>query len=306
MKGFEKPKQKFVAEARKKHRRLMTRVLKRIRDEGPLGSKDFKPPPGVKRGGWWSWKPAKMALELLLAQGDLMVVERRNFQRVYDLTERVLPGHVDTRTPANDELGRFLVRRALRAHGLARESEIHDHIHAADKKIISASLHAMAAAGEITAVALVEDPETVYYTTPETLHRAGRLRRRKKRLHILSPFDNLVIQRARLKTLFDFDYTLECYVPAPKRKHGYFVLPILWGETFAGRIDAVADRKGRRLDLRSLALEAGRETIDAMLAPLAGSLAAFARFNGCDEIAVANIRPAGVKRRLMKLIDSNL
>ena len=120
---YRNPRSKWTRQMLEKHGHLMDSVLERIRVEGPLGSRDFEPPPGIKRGTWWDWKPRKTALELLFWRGDLMVRERRNFQRLYDLTERVLPPETDTRIPDEDELGRFLVRRALSAHGVARERE---------------------------------------------------------------------------------------------------------------------------------------------------------------------------------------
>lgn len=124
MRNFENPKSKWAEISLAKCGHLMQPVLERIRKEGPLSSKDFKPPPGTKRGNWWDWKPAKIALEMLFWKGDLMVTERRNFQKVYDLTERVLPGNVDTSIPDKDETGQFLVRRSLSANGILQEKEI--------------------------------------------------------------------------------------------------------------------------------------------------------------------------------------
>ena len=129
----------------------MQPVLERIRKDGPLGAKDFEAPPGKRGGTWWDWKPAKLALEMLFWKGDLMITERRNFQKIYDLTERVLPNDIDTSIPSNDELGHFIVRRALSAYGVAREREIRSFmqpeaardsdIQAASKDIISNSLN---------------------------------------------------------------------------------------------------------------------------------------------------------------------
>ncbi len=119
-----------------------------------MTSADFKPPPGTKRGTWWDWKPAKMALELLFWRGELMITERQSFHRVYDLTERVLPSEIDTRLPGKDELGRFLVRRALSAYGIARDIEIVDHLHAATRNVIIDALQELVVAGEVMCVTL--------------------------------------------------------------------------------------------------------------------------------------------------------
>lgn len=302
MRRFEQPKSAWAAQCIKEHGHLMQGILKRIRAEGPLSSKDFKPPADTKRGDWWSWKPAKVALELLFWKGDLMISERRHFQRLYDLTERVLPESIDTRIPDDDELGDFLVHRALSAHGVAREREIRDHIRGAEKGIISKSLARSVDAGDVVPVTFEGDPQNQYFALPKMIKRAQRIKQRDPRLFLLSPFDNFIIQRERLQSLFSFDYTLECYVPAAKRKYGYFVLPILWGEEFIGRIDPVADRKAKKLTIRKMILEADRGKIGDFFPCLAKTLVDFSRFNHCDEILIENIRPAGLKRRLMKLI----
>jgi len=110
-------------------------------------------------------------------------------------------------------------------------------------------------------------------------------------VHVLSPFDGLIIQRPRTKWLFDFDYTIECYLPEAKRKYGYFVLPILFGDRLVGRLDPKADRKAERLIVRKLWLEPWFEATDGFLARLGDALARFAAFNGCTSIAVERMSP---------------
>jgi uncharacterized protein YcaQ len=113
MQSYFNPTGKWERDIYQKVGHMLQHVLERVRAEGPLTSKSFEPPPGEKREGWWDWKPAKVALELLFWRGELMIAERRNFQRVYDLTERVLPDWVDRTVPDDEQLGQFLVRRAL-------------------------------------------------------------------------------------------------------------------------------------------------------------------------------------------------
>jgi uncharacterized protein YcaQ len=274
------------------HGHLMSSVLERIRKDGPLTSADFKPPPGTRRGTWWDWKPAKMVLELLFWRGELMITERQNFQRVYDLTERVLPSGVDTRLPGNDELGRFLVRRALSAYGLARDIEIVDHLHAAARNVIIDALEELVAAGEITRVTLERDRDDQYCVLTEKIDQLGRLRKTAPRLHILSPFDNLIIQRDRIRRLFDFDFTIECYVPAAKRKFGYFSLPILWDEQLVGRLDAKAERKDGRFLVRKIWLEESFRNDERFTESLAKKLSALARFNLCKSVEIDRTSPA--------------
>jgi uncharacterized protein YcaQ len=296
--GYYSPKDKWTRSLYEKHSHLFEPVLERIRAEGPLGSKDFQPPSGTKRGTWWDWKPAKVALELLFWRGELMITERRNFQRVYDLTERVLPEEVDTRPPDDDELGAFLVRRALAAHGVAREREIGDHIHAANRQVIAKSLANLVDAGRVIPIRIEKHDDADDYALPETIESASQSEEMPARALLLSPFDNLVIQRPRTKRLFGFDYTLECYRPAAKRKYGYFSLPILWGEHLVGRLDPKADRKSKTLIIRGLFFEPEFKGSDAFWSAFSDHLAEFARFNRCEKIELESVSPAGMSEPL--------
>ena len=283
---------------------LLGPIRERIQREGPLTSADFKPPPGGRRGSWWDWKPAKSALELLFWRGELMITERRNFTRVYDLTERVLPDGVDTREPDNAELGRFLVRRALSAYGIAREREIADHLHAADRDAIASALSELVEAGEVIRVGVAGDTGGDCFALGREVDRLRRLRRRRPRLFILSPFDNLVIQRDRIARLFDFHYTLECYLPAAKRKYGYFTLPILWDERLVGRLDPKAERAAGVLVVRKLLLEPGAELGSEFFRRLAEGLWRLARFNGCERVKLGRTSPAPHGKTLRRCLDA--
>lgn len=274
--------QSWIKDERAKVAQLMPQVLQRIRSEGPLKAADFEHQ-REERGTWWDWKPAKSALEMLFWEGDLMISAREGFQRLYDLAQRVLPPGMDTREPDSAELGCFSVRRALQAHGIARERDICTHLSAAPKPAVQAALHGMQASGEVAELRIAGQ-EWPYYALTAGLEALLKLRRVKPRLHILSPFDNLVIQRDRLARLFNFDYTIECYTPAPKRKYGYFSLPILWGETFAGRLDAKAERKARVLHVRGLWLEEGFSVGAEFCSALTSKLWEYARFNGCEKV----------------------
>jgi len=302
MKSFYDTKSQRGKEVLRKHGPLMRTALRRIRQEGPLSSKDFAPPAEFERGGWWDWKPAKLALEMLFWRGELMISERRNFQRLYDLTERVLPGEVDTRIPSDDELGRFLVRRALGAYGVAREREIQEHIYAANKKVISGALRELLDAGEVVDVSVAGLESAGYYALPDTLDGAGQGQDGSAQLSLLSPFDNHVIQRERVERLFGFDYRLECFTPAAKRKYGYFVLPILWGERFVGRLDPKADRGRKTLSIQNLLFEPEFMQFGELLPVLANGLVTLARANGCDALEFVAVSPRKVRRELERLV----
>jgi uncharacterized protein len=289
----------WLREWRDENAEIIEYVLQRIRSEGPLASKDFAPPAGDTRRTWWDWKPAKTALEILFWQGDLMISRRDGFQKIYDLTERVLPVDADTRLPSQVELGRFHVRRALVGLGLANEREIKAVFHLADLKLIRETLHLLQEKKEVVPLQISGSGDT-NYALAEVLQQEDAPV--SWALQILSPFDNLVIQRSRLARLFDFDYTIECYVPAGKRRYGYFVLPLLWRTQMIGRLDAKADRKEGRLLVKGLWFEPAFSSYDDALPLLAAELARFARFNGCTAVEIGPIHPAGHKRRLIALV----
>ena len=297
------PRMRALAESSRTRRwlegnaQIAEHVVTRIREEGPLGSADFESPPG-KRGSWWDWKPAKRVLEMLFSTGELMVSERRKFQRIYDLKERVLPDGVDTAEPDRAESGRFTVRRALALHGAASVREICWGRGRSDA--LSGALEELVDSGEVTPVEIVGLDGEAHYALTEAVEAGARRRRNRARLHILSPFDNLVISRGRLKKLFDFDYSLECYTPAPKRRYGYFCLPILWGERFVGRLDPKADRNRRSFIVRKLMFEPDFEDYDALLPALAKKLQAFAGFCECDRVEVERTVPGKVRAPLKR------
>ena len=301
MGSFEDPRNGWHRNLLEKYGNLTPQILERIRQDGPLSSKDFERPSGSKQGGWWDWKPAKTALELLFWQGKLMVAERRGFQRVYDLTERVLPAGVDTHIPQKDELGQFYVRRALQSLAVAREREILRHLGGATQPLIEKSLQELLDKEEIVQLELEGIKSFPYYAFAKTLD--FQYQKEKAQIHILSPFDNLIIQRDRTKRFFDFDFTLQCYLPAEKRKIGYFLLPVLWGEQFIARMDVQADRKNKILIIHNLVFELGFKELDQVIEPLADKLMAYTKFNGCKQIIIERTSPLKIKAALKRLCN---
>ena len=284
----------------KKNRKLMKEVRMRIEKEGPLMPSDFGDVNGRKRGPWWDWKPAKAALEVLFWRGELMIRERRNFQRVYDLTERVLPEGLDTTLPSEEAEKKFFIRRALTALGIATIQDINRYIGVSGR--LNDRLAAMQRTGEITAVD-IEVLENSYYVLTEDLSSLLHYKPEiDDQVHLLSPFDNSIILRDRTRGLFDFEYSLECYVPKSKRKYGYFSLPILWHDHLAGRIDPKADRQRQVLLVNSIHLEKTVDAYDSFLPALAESLNALCRFNACEHIEL-NIK---IPKRISRELSSNL
>ena len=160
--------------------------------------------------------------------------------------------------------------------------------------------------GEVVPVRLRgQDTPAALFTLSATLEATARARHNRT-VHLLSPFDNLVIRRDWLSQFFDFDYTLECYLPERKRRSGYFCLPILWGDRFVGRLDPKAERKKRLFAVRRLYFEPGFGDWDALLPALADKIAALARFNGCERVRLYSVRPAAIRAVLRGALDEAL
>ncbi len=260
---------------------LMREVLARITQEGALMAKDF-----VHEGvvDAWGGKASKRALEDLYMQGDLMIACRKNFHKVYDLTERVLPSYVDTSMPTSEEYARFLINRYLMANGIGQAAEI-TYLLKNIKPVVEQVLRDMQEEGEIVFFIITG---TVYFALSGRLELLDKRLRRSK-AKILSPFDNVLIQRKRIKELFDFDYQIECYVPEAKRRYGYFSLPVLWKGRFVARIECKADRKTSVLHILRLDLEPSLKHTDNFIHALQEELKDFMVFNECRDIDTSRI-----------------
>jgi uncharacterized protein YcaQ len=258
--------------------RLKREILARIAAEGPLRARDFE---DTRAGssGWWDWKPAKQALEQLFMQGELMVSSREGFQKVYDLPERVLPEWVDTREPSLDEFAAHLLDTTLRAHGFATlVSMTYLRKGQALRESVKRQLQARVEQGQLMQQALGKNCSV--YIDPELLE--ARAPRSQALVRILSPFDNLVIQRQRCREVFGFDYQIECYLPQAQRQFGYFCLPLLYRDRLVGRIDCKAHRASARLEIKSLHIEGKVDPDFPEL--MSAALRSFAAFNGCERI----------------------
>ena len=264
----------------KRDEKMMKYVLERIESEGPLMAKDFEYK-GKKLADWGS-KPAKQALEYLFMQGDLMVPKRNNFHKVYDLTERVLTADINTNTPTAEEHIDFLIKRYLNANGVAKINECF-HLIKQNKPLIQSRVDGLLENNELIKVVVkMSGNDSEYLMLPESYSLLEKPLS-KRTLKILSPFDNLLIQRKRMTDLFSFDYQIECYVPLQKRQYGYFVLPLLWGGRFAGRLDCKADRKTGVLNVHNVFIEAWVKDKNTFVAALETELSKFMAFNDCNQ-----------------------
>lgn len=256
--------------------KLMHEVLTRISAEGPLMAKDFE---NTEKVGDWQSKPSKRALEYLFMQGELMIPARKNFHKVYDLTERVLPATVNTQPPSEVEYLNYLILHYLRAQGLAQASNFGYLIKGVKAELKEAVKHLLAN-GQLLELKLNDQ---TWLSTPENFQRLNQPL--QNQLKILSPFDNLVIQRERMRQLFNFDYQLECYVPEAKRKYGYFVLPILWKGELVARMDCKAERKEKKLVINQVWVEPTLQDKEGFWEALTLALNDFSQFNRCETIS---------------------
>jgi uncharacterized protein len=266
-------------------------VLARIREHGPAMSSDFERKDG-KAGGWWEWKAEKRSLEMLFTAGVLMIARRHNFQRVYDLAERVLPGWDDSRMPHRDETRRTFVLKTVKALGLAKASWIADYFRTKPPRLDSEQLVAEGAL-QRSRVQGWDEPVYIHPDLADLAAHAAAGGLTPTATTILSPFDPVVWDRKRALELFGFDYRLECYTPAEKRRYGYFTLPILRRGALVGRVDAKAHRREQVFELKSLVLEPGVRVSDRFVRDVAGALQRCANWHGCPQVRVAQAQPAG-------------
>ena len=218
-------------------------VLARIAVEGPLAASDFE---AKGNGGWWGWSSAKAALEWLFLTGRITTATRRNsFERVYDLTERVIPARIlELPTPDEADAHRALIERAARAHGIGTARDLRDYFRLSPADA-APRIAELVEEGMLLPVQVKGWRETAY------MHRDAKRPRRAEGRALLVPFDPLVWERARAERLFGFRYRIEIYTPAEKRVHGYYVLPFLLRDRIAARVDLKADRAGSALLVQS-------------------------------------------------------
>ena len=240
----------------------------------------------VKKTGWWEWKPEKRSLEVLFTTGELMVAKRHNFQRVYDLRERVHPTWDDAQHLVDPHLcQRQQVLLAVKALGCAKAKWVADYFRI--KKIDADNHPAELAKLGLLLTAKVEGWHDDIYIHPDNaalFKQAlnGSLRANSTR--ILSPFDPLVWDRKRALEMFNFDYKLECYTPAPKRKFGYFTLPILHNGELIGRMDAKAHRQEGRFEVKSLHFEEDIKVTKNVMKEVLACIKEFAAWHGTPEV----------------------
>ena len=258
---------------------LLQHVLDQVREHGPVAARDVEQERPRRKQGWWDWSDTKRAIEMLFWSGEVTSARRRNFERLYDVPERVLPRAVlDAPTPDPEDAQRELMRIAARSLGVAAEPELRDYFRLplAESR---ARIAELADAGELIPVT-VEGWNTRAY-----LHAGARIPRQVEARALLGPFDSLLWQRGRVHRLFGMQFRLEIYVPAPKRVHGYYVLPFLLGDSLVARVDLKSDRQAGAL--RVLATHLEPDSPPETEATLRDELSLLAGWLGLDHVAYA-------------------
>ncbi|MGH2797512.1 MAG: winged helix-turn-helix domain-containing protein [Thermoleophilaceae bacterium] len=262
---------------RRERPKLIEELLAQVAECGPVAASELAESEPRRSGPWWDWSDVKRALEWLFWSGQVSSARRRRFERLYDLPERVLPASVlEAPTPPAAEAQRELVRIAARGLGVAAERDLRDYFRlpTAETKLRIAEL---VEAGELAPVAVEGWGRTAAY-----LAVGARIPRKIEARALVGPFDSLLWERSRIRRLFGFDYRLEIYVPKPKRRHGYYVLPFLLGDRLVARVDLKADRAANVLLAPAIHLADGApaETEEQ----LGAELEAMAAWLGLDRV----------------------
>ncbi|EPN7988100.1 TPA: crosslink repair DNA glycosylase YcaQ [Escherichia coli] len=268
------------------HEAEIAQLIQHIHDKGPVRSADFEHP---RKGasGWWEWKPHKRHLEGLFTAGKVMVIERRNFQRVYDLTHRVMPDWDDERDLVSQtEAEIIMLDNSARSLGIFREQWLADY-YRLKRPALAAWREARAEQQQIIAVH-VEKLGNLWLHDDllPLLERALAGKLTATHSAVLSPFDPVVWDRKRAEQLFDFSYRLECYTPAPKRQYGYFVLPLLHRGQLVGRMDAKMHRQTGILEVISLWLQEGIKPTTTLQKGLRQAITDFANWQQVTRVTL--------------------
>lgn len=282
---------------------LLDQVMDEIRERGALSSRDFEDPRDASEP-WWGFKPAKHALVHQFRLGHLMVDRRVNFQIFYDLPERVMSNHGDLPPASLDQYHRWAVVRGLECLGVATARHVADY-YRLNIGVTRQLMKRLQEDGEIVPVEVPGWQETAYvhrHSVPD-VERSERREEPADVTAFLSPFDNLIWDRKRVKLLFDFDYTVEIYVPTAKRVYGYYVMPILHQGRLVGRIDPKADRQNGILLIRHLYLEPGEPVDAGLMRGLSAALREFMAFHRLGSIRIEDTDPAELKPALTQRLS---
>ena len=280
-------------------------VMRHVREHGLARSADFERTDD-RRGTWWDWKPAKIALEHLYNTGELTIANRVNFQRIYGITDTVLPRWVDTAPPSEEEAYLTLLDKSARALGVCSPMQIPDYFHM-KRTPAKPLVQRMLDEGTLVGVD-VQMPDgtvaeqVVHRANLPLLERAADGEISPRRTTFLSPFDSLFWAKGRDMQFWGFRQILEAYKPAPIREWGYFCLPILRNGELIGRFDPKLERKDATLRLKHIYLEPGIKPDDALVADIAAAMRSFLSFHDATDLVIEQSTPRGLRRRLLRAL----
>jgi uncharacterized protein len=291
------------------HHEEIKHVMERVNENGPVRAAEFARTDG-RGGGWWEWKPEKRALEHLFAAGELMISRRENFHRVYDLRERVLanalPDWEDALAPNEQEVWRALALKAVRALGVAVARWVPDYFRT-PKKGVAGLLEELADEGELVCAGIegLDEPAYVHPGNAELAKKILSNGLQSSVTTLLSPFDPIVWDRARASELFGFEYKIEVYTPAARRRYGYYSLPILHHGALVGRLDAKAHRKQGTFEVKAIHLEPGVPVSDDLVTGVARTLRDCAGWHGTPEVLVRRSDPSELAEMLRISVEDD-
>jgi uncharacterized protein YcaQ len=280
------------------HPEVLDHVRNIIAEKGPVSSSDFDSP--TVTTGWGSAKAEKLALSRMFATGELMVTCRKNFQRYYDLRERILPDWDDNDALDFESARKTLLLKTISALGIAREDWVAAYYHF-PKTGLPEALAELLDEGKLEE-GRVNGWDVPFYIHPDQLslvEKAIKGELTPSHTTLLSPFDPLVSDRERALTLFDFDYTMESFMPAKDRKYGYFCLPILHNGRLVGRLDPKAHRKEKRMEIKNIYLEANVEVSNNLVKALKRTLSNFASWHGMEKLDITAAEPPALREALL-------
>ena len=298
---------KHAERAHDAQRAGMNAVLARIREHGPAKASDFD---GTQRRktGWWGWKDEKRWLEALFARGELMVARRERFQRVYDLSERVMESmgvaHMSV-DPEAAGVSRSMLLGAVKALGITQARWINDY-YRTRSRYKDADLDDLVRAGELLRIDVRDWENSAYVHRDHAglLQQVSAGRVRATHTTVLSPFDPVVWDRERSSTMFGFEYRIECYVPEAKRRYGYFVLPILHRGQLIGRLDAKAHRSEGMFEVKSIHFETGAKLDSRVISAVARAIQSCADWHETPKVVLRRSDPRPVAANIREALRS--
>jgi uncharacterized protein len=294
---------KHALRIRREHGASVEALIARVRESGPVKVADFEGERPAGTSGWWGWKAEKRWLEAAFALGELMVARRENFHRVYDLADRVLdralPAWRTATTPPSEATRRAIVLKSVRALGVARARWVADYFRTS-RKHKDEDFGALVESGDLVRVEVRgwDAPGYVHRDLVPLARQAAQDGLRATHTTLLSPFDPVVWDRARASAMFDFDYSIECYTPAAKRRYGYFVLPILHRGRLVGRLDAKAHRAEATFEVKAIYLEPDVTPTEALVGAVAGAIKACADWHATPRVVIRRSDPRALAAAL--------